>query len=166
MINIKDYSVFEVKKDIMLREYDSIFYVYSRQTDILFSFRKWNITFLLAFAGLLISQKVEISKSLSYFIIISTNLIFMIMEIGERVFMLYLINELKVIEKIFMEREINDMVRKILEFEFRGLRHHKTKIKNKIRTVFTVFTLSQFISWYFIIFLFTITLMEFLYSIL
>ncbi|MGF7141567.1 hypothetical protein [Roseimarinus sediminis] len=139
---------FEFKKEVVLKDYDSLFTVYGRETNIVFSFRSWTITLLTGYYGFLLAMDFDFSRSIlmliPYFLIFA----FLILEAAERSVMINLLKELRSLEKIFMETNRKNLESKIISYEFRDLRDKEIKLKVKTKNFFLAFKTPQILSWY------------------
>lgn len=148
MSETKNNEVFEIKKELVLKDFDSLFSVYERQTSIIFSFRGWAISILTAYFGfLLVAGRViplNVLYAIPFFIIVS----FLILEVAERGIMIKLLKEVRSLEKIFMEKDLKILKKKILKYEFRDLRDQKESKKEKIKYFWRALYTPQVLFWY------------------
>ncbi len=143
-----DPKTFEIKKELVIKDYESLFTVYGRETNIVFSFRAWTITLLSAYLGFIIATDLTKASTILYYIPILILSIFMILEVAERSVMRNLLIDLRKLEMIFMEKDYKKLEKKIMKYEFRDLRDTKIDIWLKIKSFFRAFLSLQVISWY------------------
>lgn len=143
-----DQDSIDAKKELIYRDFESLFSVYERETNIIFNFRNWTITLLSGYFGVLVIQPDLLTQlaafALPVFIIVS----FALLEIAERSVMVSLLKEVRKIEKIFMEENSNKLAEKINQYEFRDLRDKKMKLKTKIKYLKKASLTPQVLSWY------------------
>jgi hypothetical protein len=118
------------KKELMLKDYDSLFSTLDRETVIVNNFRGWAITLLVLCLTAFITLK-SLNSKLVYqagiFIITS----FYILEVTERHVMLNLVQELRNFESIFDIQKTNDFNSEIINYEFRDIRDASKSLWNK-----------------------------------
>lgn len=153
-------KVLNFKTELIYRDFDSLFSVYERETSIVFSFRGWTITMLTAYFGFLIVINSSLSSWILYSIPLFIIISFLFLEVAERSVMLKLLKEVRSIEKIFMERNINKLEKKIIDYEFRDLRDAKEKMKIKIGYFAKAIATPQVISWYSFLIISTIVIIQ------
>ncbi|MCF8379391.1 MAG: hypothetical protein K9H49_07430 [Bacteroidales bacterium] len=157
-------EIFSIKKEMVTKEYDSLFDVYGRETNIVFNFRSWTITLLSGYYGLLMATNMNYSTSLFLALPLFIILLFLLLEVAERSVMLNLLEELRSLEKIFMETDMKKLKKKINKYEFRDIRDSKLKMTKKITSFFKAFLTPQVLSWYPILILFNILITIFILS--
>ncbi len=152
--------VIDFKSELLYRDFESLFSVYERETSIVFSFRGWTITILTAYFGFLIVINSSIPTWIIYLIPLFIITSFFFLEVAERSVMLKLLREVRNIEKIFMEKNISKLEKKIMKYEFRDLRDSKENIKTKIRYFAKAIISPQIISWYSFLIVSTIVIIQ------
>lgn len=111
----------ERKKELLLKDYDSLFVVFDRETTIVYNLRGWEITLLALWITVFLPLKSSKPKFLylsGIFIIVA----FYILEVSERSTMIVLLKELRSLEKIFELKATADFNTAVLNYEFRDLR--------------------------------------------
>jgi hypothetical protein len=151
----KSTEVYQTKKAMVMKDYDSLFNVYGRETNIVFLFRGWTITLLTGYYGFLMASKFEYSLFFINAIPLFVITMFLLLEVGERSIMLKLIEELRNLEKMFMETDEEILKKSIMEYEFRDIRDIKTySLKNRMKNYLKTFGRPQVLSWYPLILIF------------
>lgn len=152
-------TVFNTKKELVIKDYESLFNVYGRQTNIVMTFRSWTITLLTGYYGFLLATKLEYSYSLILVIPFFIIIMFLVLEVAERSVMVSLLKELRTLEKMFMETDEKKLKKNIMKYEFRDIRDTKQKVNSRIVGFIKAFIIPQIISWYplIIVFNFLIT---------
>lgn len=125
------------KKELILKEHESLFTVFDRETVIVNNFRGWVITLLILCITALLTTDSANPKLIwrAGFLII---LIFYILEVSERYVMFSLIQELKNYDSMFNISNTNEFNKAVINYEFRDLRSVGTtlKFKNLIMVMF------------------------------
>jgi hypothetical protein len=117
------------KKDMMLKEYDSLFAVYDRETSIVYNFKGWAITLII----LSLTAGFSIKTANIKFLNVATIFIlavFYVLEVSERSSMLHLIQELRDLEKIFNIEKSEDFNLAASNYQFRDLNDSQTPLLN------------------------------------
>lgn len=157
-------DVFESKKELVLKEYDSLFAVYGRETNIVFTFRSWTITLLTGYYGLLLATDLHYSKSIllliPYFILFA----FLMLEAAERSVMLKLLKEVRDLEKIFMVSSKSKFRKHINSYIFRDIRDSNIKFLDRLVNFIFAFKTPQIISWYPILIILNFLIVSFIIS--
>jgi len=148
-------EIYQTKKTMVMKDYDSLFNVYGRETNIVFLFRGWTITLLTAYYGFLMATTFKYSilfvNTIPAFVIF----MFLLLEVGERSVMTRLLEELRDLEKIFMDTNEGELKRKILAYKYRDIRDgEKDSTKKKLIDYLKAFLRPQILSWYPLIFIF------------
>ena len=142
-------EVYQAKKILVLKDYDSLFNVYGRETTIVFIFRGWTITLLTVYYGFLLSSNFISPLIFQNMIPLFIIFMFMLLEIGERSIMSSLLSELRNLEKMFMNQNEDNLRMEILKYVFRDIRDkRKIRLSKKIRNYFSSLFLPQILSWY------------------
>jgi len=117
------------KKELMLKEYDSLFGAFDRETVIINNFRGWVITLLVlcltAFTTLPPIKSKFIYQA-GLFIIVA----FYILEVTERHIMLNMLQELRSFESIFDIKNTNAFNMAVINYEFRDIRDASKSLWN------------------------------------
>jgi hypothetical protein len=113
------------KKDLVLKEYDSLFIVYTRKSTFIYSLRGLAVTLLVLYLTFLFTVKPQDFVFIPGYLIIAG---IYFLETLERSDLRNLIEELRELESIFMIRNIHDFNIKISEYEFRDIRDGKKSI--------------------------------------
>jgi hypothetical protein len=156
--------LFNTKKELVIKDYESLFNVYGRQTNIVLTFRSWTITLLTGYYGFLLATKLEYSCSLILLIPFFIITMFLVLEVAERSVMVKLLEELRTLEKMFMENNEKKLRKKIMKYEFRDIRDTKQTANSRIGGFFKAFLRPQIISWYLLIIVFNILITCFILS--
>ena len=138
----------DIKKEMVYRDYDSLFAVYGKLTNIVFSFRAWTITLLSGYLGFIIATPLTEASAFLYYIPILILTLFLLLEVAERSIMINLLKDLRDLEKIFMVKNFEKLEKKIMKYEFRDLRDTKVSLKTKTKNFFKAFLTPQVLSWY------------------
>ena len=145
----KSDEVYQTKKAMVMKDYDSLFNVYGRETNIVFLFRGWTITLLTGYYGFLMATNFNYSLLFVNLIPLFVIFMFLLLEVGERSVMLRLLEELRNLEELFMERSVGELKNKILHYEFRDMRDgKKISAKRKVKNYLKTFYRPQILSWY------------------
>lgn len=155
-----DNKSLEFKTELIYRDFDSLFSVYERETSIIFSFRGWTVTILTGYFGFLLIGNSSLSFWLIYLIPLFIITSFFLLEVAERSVMLKLLKEVRNIEKVFMEKDNNKLIKKIIEYEFRDLRDRKEGMKTKMKYFGKAIITPQVISWYLFLILSTVIIIQ------
>lgn len=145
----KNNEVYQTKKAMVMKDYDSLFNVYGRETNIVFLFRGWTITLLTGYYGFLMATNFNYSLIFVNLIPLFVIFMFLLLEVGERSVMMRLLEELRNLEELFMEKSEADLKNKILQYEFRDIRDgKKLSAKRKVKNYLKTFYRPQILSWY------------------
>lgn len=134
------------KKELIIKDYESLFTVYGRETSIVYNFRGWTIILLTVYFTYIFTVKVTNFGFLflpGIFIILT----FYFLEVSERSVMRYLLRELRDPEKMFMIENTQDFNTAVLNFEFRDLRDAKKPLSDKIGDFLKAMVSLKVISW-------------------
>jgi len=134
------------KREVMLKDYDSLFTVYSRETTLVYNFRGWTVTLLVLCFSIFFSLKNANSKFI-YLVAAFIILVFYILEISERVVMLNLLQELRNLERIFGLQNTNQFNAAVMKYQFRDIRDANQTIS--VKDIFKVATDVKVLWWNF-----------------
>lgn len=123
------------KKELILKDYDSLFLVYGRQTQIIYNFRGWTITILTIYFTFLFTVR-PTDFSVIFLPGLCTILTFYFLEVAERSVMKILLQELRDLEGIFMIEDDKEFIQAVTQYEFRDLKDAKRPLKVKILNFF------------------------------
>jgi len=145
------------KKELLLKEYDSLFTVYGRETSIVYNFRGWTILLLSAYFTYVFTVKHYALPFLylpGVFIIIT----FYFLEVSERSVMRYLRQEIRNLERVFMLETTLDFNMAVLKFEFRDLKDEKKPFRGKVANFIKAMFSLKILAWNLFLFLIYFTL--------
>jgi len=135
------------KKELVIKNYETAFTSYFHHSTEINSRRSWCITLLIGYVGLIITLEISFSNYLfiiGYFIILS----FMILEIIECLFLIYLDAEIRNIERIFMIKQKKHFNEEIENYIFRNSKIKKKSKMKSIRNLGKIINNNSFILWY------------------
>lgn len=156
-------EVYQTKKSMVMKDYDSLFNVYGRETNIVLLFRGWTITLLTGYYGFLMATKTDSSLLLINAIPAFIIFMFLILEVGERTVMIKLLDELRYLEAIFMETDEISLRKKIVAYKFRDIRDlDEYKTRKLYKNYFKTFLRPQILSWYPLMFTFNFLILIFI----
>lgn len=128
-------SSVDQKVSVVLKDLDTAFQVYGRCASQIDNLRGWSLTLLLAYVTFLISIKPSTVLVLVPFVV--TMMLFMYLEGRRRREQSFLGNEVRQVERIFMETDHSKFIQLIKEYEFRDLRGHGMRVRRAERIMIT-----------------------------
>lgn len=155
-------KLLEIKKELILKDYDSLFIVYARETEIVFSFRSWTITLHVAYFGFLLISTLKIPDYAYFIIPFFIIFFFLILEAAERSIMDYLVEDLRKLETMFMEPNLTTLKQYLMKYEFRDIRDKNQKTKARMKYFIKTFITPQILSWYPMIIAITVIIVVFI----
>jgi len=108
------------KQELVLKELDSAWSFYQHLEDQIFNWRSLTITLLLGYTGFLFTQKVNNNAMILPLLLIPAP--FLLLEIYRRAHLVFLGENIQVIQKIFALKNNREFLKEIYEYEFRDQR--------------------------------------------
>lgn len=134
------------KRELILKDYESLFIVFGRETDIIYSFRGWTITILTIYFTFLFTVQ-PTGFVVIYLPGLCTILTFYLLEVSERSILRFLLQDIRELETIFMIEDNDEFMQAVALYEFRDLRDAKRPFKSKVINFFKSMTSMKIVFW-------------------
>lgn len=132
----------ERKKEMMVKEYDSLFQIYDRETTLVTNYRSWCLLLL----GIFFTFVYTIKPSRFRYVVSPVVIIIVttiLMEISERSVMLYLLKELRNLERVFMLEDKNKFNYAVTHYTFRDLKDENRSFFEQLKFYGSCFSNGQ-----------------------
>lgn len=113
----------DYKADVIVKDWEIAHATYQGHFNYISTLRGWTVTLLLAYIGFLVSIKSDNFLIILPFVIVL--LVFMYLEGGARARAALLVDEIRGIERIFMESDAVKFTELVRAYEFRDIRPYR-----------------------------------------